>query len=222
MFALILAAALAAAPPPTAPVRPSVITQPDWLRRPAAEDMANYYPKVAAEAHVEGEATIHCNVTETGLLAACAVAQESPAGQGFGQAALNLAQLFKMRPMTRDGVPVSGGKINIPIRFRLPQNPLPTLALATRCYGLAAAAAERDPSSQAAQVAVIAWRMVMSVRSFPEHQKPSEFDQMMTELRRSSAARLDDPASKADQDECAAQIKATPAMLAELQSMAKP
>src|SRR6185503_5853162 len=108
-----------------------------------AEDMANYYPKAAAAANVEGQATIACRVTKEGTLSECRVAEESPPGQGFGEAALGLATLFKMRPMTRDGAPADGGKINIPIRFRLPRPPAApeplTLETALECYSATAA-----------------------------------------------------------------------------------
>jgi len=224
MFALILAAVLAQAAPPAASsvAKPSIITQPDWLRRPVAEDMANYYPKAAAAANIEGKATLHCRVTEAGALSDCTVSEEDPLDQGFGAAAMNLAPLFKMRPMTRDGVPVPGGKINIPIRFQLPKGPaLPSLVVATRCYGFAAAAAERDPASADAQLAVLAWRAVLMIRSFPERPRPSEFDQMMVELRKSGEAKLDDAAAKPDRDECAAQLRLTGANLRELEAMTR-
>ena len=42
-------------------------------------------------------------------------------GPGLGTAALKLTRLFKMRPQTRDGQPVGGAKINIPITFQLPR-----------------------------------------------------------------------------------------------------
>ena len=221
MLALIMAAALGqVATPPAA--KPSVITEPDWLQRPAVQDMVRYYPAAAAAAHIEGQATLRCVVTEAGALSDCAVFDEEPKDQGFGAAALNLAPLFKMRPMTRNGVAVSGGKINIPVHFRLPKPPhLPSITLATRCFGLAAAAAERDPSSAEAQAGVIAWRMVLSVRSFPEHPRPSEFDQMVGELRTSGAAKLDDPAAKGERDECAAQVRNIGAAISELEAMAR-
>jgi TonB family protein len=221
MLALILAAVAAtAAAAPAPPARPSVITQPDWLQRPAGSDMANLYPKAAAAQNVEGRATIACKVTAQGTLADCAVTEESPAGQGFGEAALKLATLFKMRPMTRDGVPVDGGKINIPIHFQLPKNNLPNLTLATRCYGFAAAAAERDPGSTDLQITVAAWRVALNVLSLREHPRPSEFEQMLTELRKSAAERLDDPAAKADRDECAAALPANTPLLGQLKAAA--
>jgi protein TonB len=109
------------APPPPEPPRPSVITQPDWLRRPSAEDMAKYYPDRATRMNIEGKATLSCTVNARGTLDSCSVTEETPAEAGFGDAAIKLSKLFKMRPMTRDGQPVDGGKINIPIRFQLPK-----------------------------------------------------------------------------------------------------
>ena len=46
------------APPP--PPHVAVITNPDWLRRPSAEDVARYYPTRAQNLSKEGRATIRC------------------------------------------------------------------------------------------------------------------------------------------------------------------
>lgn len=121
-------AAVAPAPTP----RPSVITQPDWLSLPSGDDMAKFYPKAAADARIEGRAVLRCTVTAAGDLADCTAPGEEPVGSGFGEAVLNLAPLFKMKPMTKDGVPVSGGKVAIPIRFVLPAPAAPaSFALTT-------------------------------------------------------------------------------------------
>ena len=109
-----------AAPPPEPP-RPSVITNPDWQRRPSAEDLERYYPERAQRMNVEGRASIACTVNARGTLEGCSVVSEDPGDAGFGDAALRMSKLFKMRPMTRDGSPVDGGKITIPISFRLPK-----------------------------------------------------------------------------------------------------
>jgi TonB family protein len=98
-----------------------VITQPEWLRRPNAEDLERYFPERAQRMNVEGRASISCTVDVRGTLQNCSVSLEDPNDQGFGDAALRMSKLFKMRPMTKDGVPVDGGKITIPIAFRLPK-----------------------------------------------------------------------------------------------------
>ena len=107
------------APPPP---RPTVITNPDWLRRPSAEDLAQYYPDRAQRLGVSGRATLHCTVTAQGTLSDCSISAEDPPDQGFGTAALKMTRLFKMRPSTRDGQPVGGAAINIPLVFQLPKD----------------------------------------------------------------------------------------------------
>jgi TonB family protein len=205
---------LAYAEPPAAvaspPPKPSVITAPDWLRKPTGADMARFYPKAAAAARVEGRATIHCKVAVTGDLTDCVASNEDPLGQAFGEAALNLAPLFKMRPQTKDGVPVSGGQINIPIRFMLPKQepPMPTAEVALRCYGYAAAEAERNPVSPTAQIGVFAFSFLIQIRLVPEHPRPSEVAEVLASQRSIAASKLDDPRFKGERDECATALPA--------------
>jgi protein TonB len=97
------------------------ITQPDWVRRPSAEDVERYYPERAQRMNIEGRASISCTVDARGTLNSCSVSAETPSDAGFGDAALRMSKLFKMRPMTKDGSPSDGGKITIPIAFTLPR-----------------------------------------------------------------------------------------------------
>lgn len=62
-----------------------------------------------------------CRVKLAGTLAGCRITSETPADAGFGAAALKMSQRFKLRPMTREGKPVAGGTVNIPIQFALPR-----------------------------------------------------------------------------------------------------
>ena len=61
-------------------------------------------------------------MTAQGTLTECSISAEDPPDQGFGTAALKMTRLFKMRPMTRDGNPVGGAAINIPLGFQLPKD----------------------------------------------------------------------------------------------------
>jgi TonB family protein len=110
---------------PAAPAAPPVIVKPDWAIKPTGADIVEFYPPEAVKAGVDGAATIGCTVSPEGRLADCKVLDEAPAQAGFGAAALKLSERFQMKPMTRDGQPVSGGKIRIPIRFSLPRAPQP-------------------------------------------------------------------------------------------------
>lgn len=102
---------------------PVVMTQPDWVEKPNASDLARDYPKLAEARSIEGRAVISCRVDASGRLQDCRAVSESPHGYGFGAAALAMAPRFHMRPMTVNGRTVDDGKINIPINFRLPQGP---------------------------------------------------------------------------------------------------
>ena len=121
-FVIFAAASVAAAPAPTDRYLPieGVITRPDWLRKPDANTLARYFPPFATFLELGGFVRMTCTVNTDGTLKDCKVLSEKPAGLGFGEAAIEMAPDFAMRPETLDGTPVNGASVTIPITFATP------------------------------------------------------------------------------------------------------
>ncbi|CAN5300762.1 hypothetical protein BH10PSE4_BH10PSE4_27480 [soil metagenome] len=90
-------------------------SNPDWMKKPTASDLAGVFPVAAAKKGVDGAATIQCQIDIEGFLQKCKVVAEAPAGLGFGQAALQLSPQFRMKPKIRGGKPVPAGEVTIPV-----------------------------------------------------------------------------------------------------------
>jgi periplasmic protein TonB len=104
---------------PPEPPRQRMIRNPSWVQRPSGRQLADLYPRIAAERGISGGATLMCEVIGSGAVRNCAVIDESPKGRGFGEAALASARLFKLNPRTVDGETVEGAKVRIPLVFSL-------------------------------------------------------------------------------------------------------
>tara|TARA_R110002124_G_scaffold7151_4_gene41997 strand:+ start:212 stop:949 length:738 start_codon:yes stop_codon:yes gene_type:complete len=113
--------AIGTGPAPTVVATPpSVISHPHWIRQPSGEQLMRAYPQRALRAEVAGTASLTCVVQTSGAVSGCVVTSETPGGYGFGRAAQSLSREFRISPRTVDGQPVDGARVNINLRFTLP------------------------------------------------------------------------------------------------------
>lgn len=184
MLSIVLALLLQGAPaaPPVSETSGATIVNPDWIRRPTADDLRRLYPAAAARKNVPGRATISCGVGAEGLLINCTVTEESPSGEGFGEAALKMASAFKLRPLTRNGQPVEGGTVRIPLRFAI-DNRIDPLSALLACYGQTAAAAEKDPTNAAAVNAYGFFAAQAAIQHATSHGKPEALETALRTAR---------------------------------------
>ena len=115
----VIAAAGAGAVWAASPGAPHVAAKPDWVEKPTAKDLVAFYPKAAEKAGKTGMVVLDCRVRRDGGLRACRVKSENPAQYGFGEAALKMSAMFRMRAKDEDGRPTAGAGVNIPIKFAL-------------------------------------------------------------------------------------------------------
>ena len=103
------------------PERPAVMGRykPYWTETPDSDDMSSFYPAHAQRHDINGRVTLRCQVGPDGRLNACQVRAEAPQGEGFGAAALSLAEKFRMLP---PDIPAGHAppEITIPIVFEIP------------------------------------------------------------------------------------------------------
>jgi protein TonB len=90
-----------------------------WAQRPSARRIADIYPARAQREGTGGRAELDCTV-RADLSLACAVASETPAGGGFGRAALAASNAYRTRPTLSDGSAAAGARTRIAIVFQPP------------------------------------------------------------------------------------------------------
>jgi hypothetical protein len=95
-----------------------VVDNPGIVSQPTAAQIQAAYPERALANQIEGAAAMDCQVGVDGKLSSCAIAGELPSGFGFGQAALDLAGDFLMKPRAIDREPVGGAIVRVGVSFR--------------------------------------------------------------------------------------------------------
>jgi len=90
------------------------ILNPVWLQAPQPE-----FPRAAQRAGEEsGAVKLECRTRVDGGVRACRIAEEAPAGVGFGEQAVKATLKARVRPRLEDGQPVES-QIAFTIRYRL-------------------------------------------------------------------------------------------------------
>jgi protein TonB len=97
------------------------VTHPVWKRFEFETKYPSFYPAAARPTAATGRVVIICSVTAAGDMTRCEVSAESPAGYGFGDAALKLVPLeFHLMPQSAPGRSLEGLKVRFPITFQPP------------------------------------------------------------------------------------------------------
>jgi hypothetical protein len=95
------------------------VSSVQWLGQPTPQQWTSVYPPKARAADVtRGSATLSCTVDVDGGLKACGVTDETPAGVGFGAAAMAATPAFVMKVWNDDGEAMVGRTITFPLTFQ--------------------------------------------------------------------------------------------------------
>jgi len=91
----------------------------EFTQIPSGADFARLYPRQALAQRVSGQLRMRCLIAAQGRLNGCVILEEAPLNMGFGQATLRLAERFQVRETTADGRATAGGRITIPVEWRV-------------------------------------------------------------------------------------------------------
>jgi len=150
---LAFAAAALAAAAPTPEVSPLTVTalpkgapKPDVTVPVSADDRmgrqhVSIWPAAAREAGLSGYVTLSCLVDVHGLAETCRVIFETPAGKGFGGAALALRPTFKLTPYQGPDGP-EDSTMKVAVDFQLAQSRSNISDVMKRAAGLGGITAE--------------------------------------------------------------------------------
>lgn len=105
--------------------RPAEVRPPSgsvvWTQRPSARRISELYPQRALREGLGGRVQLDCTVNPN-LSLNCSVASETPAGEGFGRAALTAANSYRARATLSDGSSAVGTRTRLAVNFQAPQN----------------------------------------------------------------------------------------------------
>jgi hypothetical protein len=110
--------------PAGAVIRDRLITNPVWLTKFSPVAAAAYFPTAAADQGLStGRGVAECKVEADGALRDCRGVSAQPEGAGFAEAAVKAAASLRMSVWTKDGGPVDGATVRVPIRLTVGDTP---------------------------------------------------------------------------------------------------
>jgi hypothetical protein len=89
-----------------------------WVERFSDDQIVTLYPVGALRREVEGRVVLACVVIEGGVVR-CRPESETPAGEGFAEAALRLSASMRAATTDSAGQPALGRRVRLPMRFAL-------------------------------------------------------------------------------------------------------
>lgn len=92
-----------------------IVDAPDWTALPGGHDLAFHYPD--PDSGREGEGTVLCTVTDTGVPRDCEITYDSPPGAGFGQATRAVARRFRLQ--REQAAEFEGWLVSIAVKWRI-------------------------------------------------------------------------------------------------------
>lgn len=95
-----------------------VVGKPRWVAAPSSEALSASLPKGYKALGVV-RVVMQCRIEQGGYVSGCQLQREEPAGEGLGQAALQVADKIRVGTWTMEGLPAVGGVVSIPIRYDL-------------------------------------------------------------------------------------------------------
>ena len=97
---------------------PGVGGRAQFVRGPSLREIIARYPPAARAARMDGQVELRCRVRLDQRLEGCRILRETPPGQGFGAAGVQVAETaFRFRPPIRDGRPVADAEVTVGVTF---------------------------------------------------------------------------------------------------------
>ncbi|MBC7770336.1 MAG: energy transducer TonB, partial [Phycisphaerales bacterium] len=103
--------------PPETRAAPGTVS---WAQRPTARRISELYPQRAVREGTGGRVMLDC-VVQSSLSVACTIGSETPAGEGFGRAALSASSAYRASPTLSNGQSAVGARTRISVSFQAPQ-----------------------------------------------------------------------------------------------------